>query len=125
MYLYLLLITRLMKSQRTLFQTTTGHVYAISHIVEDLGCNGWARFDAGFDDIISLVDGDGPRFYPDERLVQHRVVLTSPQGDFSSRKWMHQLSMEDVATGYVMRPCCSREVILIGLASTLIATNAV
>ncbi|KAF8510508.1 hypothetical protein BU17DRAFT_70030 [Hysterangium stoloniferum] len=111
-YLFLLLIHRLLRGERTIFQSASGVVYEISNIVQEL-----SRSEVlNHNDAVALVDADQNHPSPTFEVQQSgaRIVVTSPK-DKKARSWMKHLPDGNVATAYMMDPFTLREYLLVGI----------
>ncbi|KAF8523379.1 hypothetical protein BU17DRAFT_86122 [Hysterangium stoloniferum] len=112
-YLFLLLIHRLLRGERTIFQSASGAVYEISNIVQEL-----SRSEVlNHNDIVALVDADQKYPAPTSQVQQSgaRIVVTSSPKDKKARSWMKHLPGGNVATPYMMNPFTFREYLLTGI----------
>lgn len=113
-YLYVLLIDRLLKGQKTIFQSTDGIVYEISNTVQELPPFMLPTL-AG-KDVLALIDADGPQWAPTQQVCfSHvRIVVVSSPNDEQSRRWMKQLPGGVLATAYMINPFSLKEFLLTG-----------
>jgi hypothetical protein len=113
-YLFVLLINRLLRGERTIFQSASGSVYEISDIVQEL-----PRLKKPIsedDDVVALVDADSNQPYPtfEVRESGARIVATSSPKTKQSRMWMNHLPEGHVAMGLMMNPFSLQEYLLTG-----------
>lgn len=103
-YLYVALVERLLKGQKTLFQIGD-LIYAISDTVQlDAKYRHFRDFAGEDRDIVGLVDAQRPR----ANIMLSRVILTSSANDPESRKWLSQLPSPIEGDVYLM-DCWSYE----------------
>ncbi|KAF8522760.1 hypothetical protein BU17DRAFT_86669 [Hysterangium stoloniferum] len=112
-YLFLLLMHRILRGERTIFQNASGAVYEISNIVQELSRSNVLNHN----DVVALVDADQNHPAPTFEVQQSgaRIVVTSSPKDKKVRSWMKHLPGGNVAIAYMMDPFTFREYLLAGI----------